>query len=442
MYPWYKEMDNGFDFELPEDDKQAIQHLYGARDDRRQWGRIPEYYPSMTTPSTTTSTSTTTRPSTTSRPRIYYTRRPVPYDPRYPQGKRPYSPTQKTYYPQKPMHPDKKPHYPRPGGTYPYGPDKNHPHHKHTTDTTPVGSEPRHPHHHTPDRRHPDHHQPEKSPDTHHPERVPPTRPRPSNPDKSLPGKNHPHHGPPKESPLPAPDTCDTSYDAVAVIRREVFIFKDAYFWRIDESGLMPGYPAEIKRFWHGLPMNLTHVDAVYERPDGRIVFFIDDNYYVFYNNRVEHGYPRKLTNLGLPSDLKKIDGAMVWGHNGKTYFYSGNKYWKFDEEIQKVELDYPRKITDSWKGVGRDIDAVFQWKDGKTYFFKGKGFWKFNDLFMRVEHDEPRPSAPFWMGCTPNIEEGQKLPYKEAASKASCDTFSLFLILISICHTVFRIVL
>ncbi|VEN40578.1 unnamed protein product [Callosobruchus maculatus] len=30
MYPWYKEMDNGFDFELPEDDKQAIQHLYDA----------------------------------------------------------------------------------------------------------------------------------------------------------------------------------------------------------------------------------------------------------------------------------------------------------------------------------------------------------------------------------------------------------------------------
>lgn len=29
MYPWYKEIENGFDYELPDDDKQAIQYLYG-----------------------------------------------------------------------------------------------------------------------------------------------------------------------------------------------------------------------------------------------------------------------------------------------------------------------------------------------------------------------------------------------------------------------------
>lgn len=30
MYPWYKEIeDNGYDFELPDDDRNAIQTLYG-----------------------------------------------------------------------------------------------------------------------------------------------------------------------------------------------------------------------------------------------------------------------------------------------------------------------------------------------------------------------------------------------------------------------------
>lgn len=91
----------------------------------------------------------------------------------------------------------------------------------------------------------------------------------------------------------------------------------------------MPDYPAEIRRLWHGLPENLTHVDAVYERSDGRILFFIGDKYYVFSSNIVERGYPKSISNLGLPREVKHIDGAMVWGHNGKTYFYSGDMYWR-----------------------------------------------------------------------------------------------------------------
>lgn len=130
----------------------------------------------------------------------------------------------------------------------------------------------------------------------------------------------------------------------------------------------MPNHPAEITRLWRGLPRNLTHVDAVYERPDNKIVFFIDDQYYVFTGITLERGYPKPLTHLGFHSTLKKIDGAMVWGHNGQTYFYSGSLYWRFDEAVQKVELDYPRDMG-MWKGVGTDIDAVFQWKDGEWFF-------------------------------------------------------------------------
>lgn len=93
----------------------------------------------------------------------------------------------------------------------------------------------------------------------------------------------------------------------------------------------MPGYPAEINRLWYGLPENLTHVDAVYERPDHSrsIVFFIGDQYYVLNGSRVQFGYPKPLTHLGLPRSLRRIDGAMVWGHNGQTYFYSGDLYWR-----------------------------------------------------------------------------------------------------------------
>lgn len=47
--------------------------------------------------------------------------------------------------------------------------------------------------------------------------------------------------------------------------------------------------------------------------------------------------------------------------------FISLKKYQlnRFDEETGKVELDYPRDMS-MWRGIGYNIDTVFQWKDGK----------------------------------------------------------------------------
>lgn len=52
------------------------------------------------------------------------------------------------------------------------------------------------------------------------------------------------------------------------------------------------------------------------------------------------------------------------------------------------------------WKGIGYNIDSAFQYRDGKTYFFKGKGYWRFNDLRMSVDHADPLLSAHEWMKC------------------------------------------
>lgn len=51
--------------------------------------------------------------------------------------------------------------------------------------------------------------------------------------------------------------------------------------------------------------------------------------YYVFNSNVLEDGYPKPLTKLGLPPSLEKIDAVLVWGHNNRTYFYSGTLYWR-----------------------------------------------------------------------------------------------------------------
>jgi hypothetical protein len=45
------------------------------------------------------------------------------------------------------------------------------------------------------------------------------------------------------------------------------------------------GYPAETHRMWDGLPKNYTHIDAVYERGDKKIVFFIGEFVYGILQN-------------------------------------------------------------------------------------------------------------------------------------------------------------
>jgi hypothetical protein len=37
----------------------------------------------------------------------------------------------------------------------------------------------------------------------------------------------------------------------------------------------------------------------------------------------------------------------------------------RLDEDVGKVELDYPRDMS-KWSGAGYNIDTVFQWKDGE----------------------------------------------------------------------------
>lgn len=58
-------------------------------------------------------------------------------------------------------------------------------------------------------------------------------------------------------------------------------------------------------------------------------LFFTGKQLYLFNSQYLIPGYPKPISRLGLPESLEKLDAAMVWGHNGKTYFYSGTMYWK-----------------------------------------------------------------------------------------------------------------
>lgn len=73
----------------------------------------------------------------------------------------------------------------------------------------------------------------------------------------------------------------------------------------------------------------------------------------------------------------------MVWGHNGKTYFFSGTQYWRYDESEGRVELDYPRDMS-LWREVPYHIDAAFQYTDG-MYVYKVHYYFFFSIMIIVI---------------------------------------------------------
>uniref|UniRef100_A0A8C1QGZ1 Eukaryotic translation initiation factor 6 n=1 Tax=Cyprinus carpio TaxID=7962 RepID=A0A8C1QGZ1_CYPCA len=172
------------------------------------------------------------------------------------------------------------------------------------------------------------------------------------------------------------PNICDGNFNTVAFFRREMFVFKDRWFWRLRSNKVQEGYPMLIEQFWKGLP---PRIDAAYERSDGKFVFFKGDKYWVFKEVTAEPGYPHSLVELGscLPRD--GIDTALRWEPVGKTYFFKGDQYWRYNEEKRTADPGYPKPIS-VWKGIPDAPQGAFISREG----FSGS-FDPFNSRRMAV---------------------------------------------------------
>lgn len=127
-------------------------------------------------------------------------------------------------------------------------------------------------------------------------------------------------------SPPKIPDKCNMSYDAIAVLRNDLMIFKNNLMWRMRDGKLLDGYPTHFSRMWKAL-ISYDHIDAVFERKDGKFVFFIGNEVIVI--DAYQKAYTHDLKYLGIEKKISKVDAIFRWGYNNKTYLFSDGWYWK-----------------------------------------------------------------------------------------------------------------
>ncbi|KAK2827677.1 hypothetical protein Q7C36_018603 [Tachysurus vachellii] len=191
------------------------------------------------------------------------------------------------------------------------------------------------------------------------------------------------------------PDACNTDFDAVSMIRGELFFFKSGYVWRIRDGKLQDGYPALASRHWRGIPHN---IDAAYEDTSGNIWFFKDQNYWMYDAEKQISG-PDSVQRLGLP--VNNIQAALMWGEDKsqKVYFFKGENYWRFNPQENWVDMSYARTMVD-WRGIPNDIDAAFQDRYGFAHFLKGRQYWKFDPVDVRALEGYPRYIGMDFFNC------------------------------------------
>ncbi|XP_040013116.1 stromelysin-3-like [Xiphias gladius] len=210
-----------------------------------------------------------------------------------------------------------------------------------------------------------------------------------------------PRHAPPEltetnEIDIGMADACRTNFDAVSMIRGELFFFKSRYVWRIRDGQLQAGYPALASRHWRGIP---DHIDAAYEDKSGNIWFFQGDNYWVFDAERKITG-PDSVQRLGLP--VTDIQAALKWEEDSveKVYLFKSTSYWPFNPQENQVDNVHPHSVR-KWGGVPSHIDAAFRDIYGYANFLSGLHYWKFDPVALKVVEGYPRNIGVDFFGCS-----------------------------------------
>lgn len=198
----------------------------------------------------------------------------------------------------------------------------------------------------------------------------------------------------------PVPDICEGYLDDVTLINDEIYVFKQNYVWKFDKYfNIENDYPKTISKVFPNLPKRFRRINAIYQDPHDRNELMIfHENEFISYDMRGPIFTAFNITRYTYDPEISRIDAAMVWSKNNRTYLFSSDRFWKFSKKYQ-MDAFYPRVMA-RWKGVPSNLDAIVSIPNRKTIFFKQDEFWEYDDEKLRLRKGFPKKTMQLFNFC------------------------------------------
>jgi hypothetical protein len=142
----------------------------------------------------------------------------------------------------------------------------------------------------------------------------------------------------------------------------------------------------------------------------GTKVYFFSGDRYLRYDrgdDSADDGYPLAVgTNwpgFAAAGFDQGVDAALNL-EAGKAYFFRGPNYLRYDIAADRTDDGYPLPIAGNWPGLAEagfsgGIDAAVNWGNGKAYFFSGNSYVRYDIAGDKVDEGFPLPIGPHWPG-------------------------------------------
>ncbi|XP_030599866.1 matrix metalloproteinase-20 [Archocentrus centrarchus] len=195
----------------------------------------------------------------------------------------------------------------------------------------------------------------------------------------------------------PASKQCDPSFsfDAATQIQNEIIFFKNRHTWMRSTR----------TTYWNRLrqgqittyfPSIRSHIDAAYDIPAKGVAYMFTGNKYWVVQQLKMKSRSGSIYEYGFSSRVRRVDAAVHVSEYGKTMFFVGEFYYRYDEHKRRMDPGFPRLIQTDWSGVPRRVDAAFK-LHGNIFLLSGTKSYQYDFRQKQVVNVIPGNS---WLGC------------------------------------------